>query len=358
MNTIDRYIVSTYVRNIFLAITALASLYVFQAMLSQLLDHSYPTYQIVYYNLLGLPQIVVQMMPPAIMISTVMTLSGFNRTNELTAFYSIGIGLGRIVIVVMSVVFIVSCLSLVLQDRILPPLFKKRTTYYWREMKKKTDFYLDFRQNKIWYRSKDMIYNLRTFDARTRTILGMAVYMFDDKFNLIQVIDAEKATYTRDGWKLLNGTVTVFSAEDSFPNTRKFAEKDLLIAENPQDFQEIEKEVDGLRIKELYRYIQKTKHSGVETKAYEVRLHSRISLSFIPIVMCVLGVPFSVRNRREGGFAKDIGLCLAVTFFYWLFYSVGLSLGTNGALPPVVSAWLPSAVFAAFAGIMVTRRQH
>jgi lipopolysaccharide export system permease protein len=88
-----------------------------------------------------------------------------------------------------------------------------------------------------------------------------------------------------------------------------------------------------------------------------VKFWSRFSLSFIPIVMCFLGVPFSVRNRREGGTAKDLGLCLAITFFYWLFYSVGLSLGTSGALPPWVAAWLPSAVFVALAAALIARQQ-
>jgi lipopolysaccharide export system permease protein len=79
-------------------------------------------------------------------------------------------------------------------------------------------------------------------------------------------------------------------------------------------------------------------------------------LSFIPLVLCVLGFPFSVRGRREGGTAKDLGLCLLVTFFYWLFYSVGLSLGTNGALPPWLAAWLPSSIFTALAVTLIARR--
>ena len=98
------------------------------------------------------------------------------------------------------------------------------------------------------------------------------------------------------------------------------------------------------------------KEAGADTKAYEVKLQSRYSLSFIPIVMCVLGVPFSIRSRREEGTAKDLTICLGLTFLYWLFYSIGLSLGTNGALPPWVAAWLPSAVFGVLAGILLRRK--
>jgi lipopolysaccharide export system permease protein len=55
--------------------------------------------------------------------------------------------------------------------------------------------------------------------------------------------------------------------------------------------------------------------------------------------------------------ARDLGLCLAITFFYWMFYSIGLSLGTNGALPPWVAAWLPSVVFAALAIVLLARKK-
>ncbi|MGZ3709784.1 MAG: LptF/LptG family permease, partial [Bdellovibrionota bacterium] len=284
--------------------------------------------------------------------------SGLSRTNELIACFAIGIGMKRLVALLVSVVFMFSCLLLVTQDRFLPALFKKRTTYYWRNMENKPNFFLDLKQDKIWYRSKNLIYNLRSFDPKTREILGMTVYEFDDDFHLLQVVDAEKADYTPGGWKLIKGTVTVFEKENQFPLTKEFATKDLLIAETPKEFQEIEKEVNGLRLKELWKYIQHTKSIGADTKSYEVQFHSRFSLSFIPLVMCVLGIPFSTKTRREGGAAKDLGLCLGITFFYWLFYSLSLSLGTNGALPPWLAAWLPSSIFVAVAAALIARQRR
>lgn len=347
-----------FLRSFLLAVAALSSLFFFQALLGEILEHAYPTEQILVYHLLNLPQVAVQMMPPAVLLATVFTLSGLNRTNELVACYAIGQGISRILTLFLSVVFIISCVILVVQDRILPPSFKKRTAYYWREMKKRPDFFLDIKQDKIWYRSKNLIYNLQLFNPRTNTIHGMTVYNFDEDFNLIQVVEAKKADFSRGGWTLKDGTVTVFTPEDPFPLTQQFERKDLVLSETPRDFQEIEKEVDGLRLKELYRYIQRMKTAGVDTKSTEVKFHSKISLGFIPLVMCILAVPFSTRSRREGGAAKDLGLCLAITFFYWLFYSVGLSLGANGALPPVVAAWLPSAIFGGLAGTLILRQRR
>ncbi len=272
------------------------------------------------------------------------------------ACYSIGVGLRRLMSLILGVVLIVSCLLLVVEDKILPLVYRKRTNFYWREMQKRPDFFVDIKRDKVWYRSKNMIYNLQLFDLNSKTIHGMALYTFDDDFNLLQVVNAEKAEYTQGRWKLENGIVTLFSKDSPFPMTQNFKEKDVVIAETPKDFQEIEKEVDGLRFQELYQYIQRMKKAGANTRSYEVKYHSRFSVSFIPIVMCFLAVPFSLTNRREGGAARDLGLCLILTFFYWLFYSVGLSLGTNGALPPWLAAWLPSSIFVALAATLIGRK--
>jgi len=356
MKTLDRYLAGMFVKNLLLAVLALSTLFLFQALLGEIWEHRFPIDQIVIYDLLGFPQIMVQMVPPSVLLATVFTLSGMNRVQELIACYSIGYGLKRIMSLFLMIVLTISCLLLMVQDRVLPRSFKKQQIYYWRVMKKKPDFFLDPKQDKIWYRSKNLIFNLQSFDRSSNTIQGMSIYTFDGSFNLVQVVEAEKAEFTQSGWKLKKGTVTVFNSGNSFPLVKGFDEKALLISETPKDFQEIEKEVDVLRLKELYRYISKRRSAGVDTKASEVKFHSKISLSFIPIVLCLLGVPFSTRGRREGGAAKDLGLCLLLTFFYWLFYSVGLSLGTNGALPPWLAAWLPSAIFAALAVMLIARR--
>ena len=355
MKTLDRYIAALFLKNIAVAVFGLTLIYLFQQITTMVIDEDYPLRQILIFNLFQVPAVFVQMAPPSVLIGTVLTLSGLNRSNELTAVFAIGIGLKRVMALLLIFVFAFSLTTLFLQDSVLPGLFKRRTNYYWREMKQRTDFYLDIKQNKIWYRSKNLIYNLKAFDLKTQQILGMTVYSFDDRFNLVQTVEAEKARYTPQGWKLVDGTVTQFLESDPFPINQKFNELRLQIQETPKDFQEIEKEVDGLGLSELRNYIGRNEVAGVDVKSYQVKYHSRFSLSFIPIVMCIMGVPFSVRGRREGGLAKDMGICLAITFFYWLFYSIGLSLGTNGALPPVVAAWAPTVMFTALALALVSR---
>ncbi len=357
MKTLAQYISILFVKNLLVAVLGLAFLYTFNGILGMILDGKFPLQQILVFNALKFPETLVEMIPPSAMIGTVLTLSSLSRTNELVACYSLGVGLRHVMAIVMSIVFMSCCLSLMVQDRILPPVFRKRTIYYWQEMKGRSDFYIDVKQAKVWYRSGDLIFNLKSFDHVKKAIYGMSVYTFDSEFDLVQVTEAKEALFTTEGWRLKNGTVTLFNPKDHFPLTQKFEEKDLLIAETPKDFQEIEKEVDGLRLKELYRYVEKTRKAGIDTKSHEVTLQYRISLSFIPIIMSLLAVPFAVGKRREGGLGLDLGIGLAVTFVYWLFYSLSLSMGRSGTLHPIVAAWLPSFFFAGLAVVLLTKRK-
>lgn len=357
MKTLDRYLAGIFSKNLVVGILAMTCLFLFQSMFTDLYERSYPLHQILYFHWLNVPRTIVEMAPASTLMATVLTLSSLSRTQELVACYSIGFGLKRIMMLIATIVVIESCLILITEDRILPPLFRLRTNYRYQVMLKQPDFFLDIKRDKIWYRSKNMIYNLQRFDSKAKTIYGMSIYFFDEQFALLQAINAERAEFTPTGWKLFNGSVTIFTNEDPFPLAKDFKEKEVLISETPKDFQEIEKEVEGLRIKDLNRYIQKLKQSGADTKSYEVKLHSRISLCFVPFVMCLLAVPFSVGQRRAGGVAKDLGVCLLVTFSYWLFYSSGLSLGSKGALPPWLAAWLPSLIFVAVGAALITRRQ-
>jgi lipopolysaccharide export system permease protein len=356
VRTLDRYLAITFLRNFIPAWFGLVSLFFLQAMIAELLEQPYPASQILWRGVLGLPVIFLQMAPPAVLAGTVMTLSGFSRTGELTAFFAVGFGKARIIATLGAVVFMLCCLLLVFQDRIAPLFVKKRTTYFWHVMKNRPDFFLDVKRDKIWYRSKNLIFNLRSFDSASRTIHGMSVYTLDEGFQLVQLVEARKGVHTRSGWQLQDGTVTVFESGNAFPLTQKFDRKELLIAETPKDFQEIEKEVDTLRLRELSAYIDRIRAAGTNTRAFEVKFHSRIAVCFIPLIMCWLGVPFSMGNRRSGGVARDLGLALLVTFFYWLFYSISLSLGLNGALHPWLAAWLPSMIFLAVLVALAARK--
>src|SRR6478736_3324585 len=108
MKTLDRYIAGIFIRNLAMAVIGMSALFLFQSMFTDLYDHNFPTQQILIYHFMNLPQISVQMAPPAVLLATVLTLSGLSRTHELIACYAIGFGLKRLMTIIAGVVVLVS----------------------------------------------------------------------------------------------------------------------------------------------------------------------------------------------------------------------------------------------------------
>lgn len=347
MRILDRYILFEFVRSFLIALLALATVFFIADYLRGVWDAEVSPMALLKYGAYQLPAIICQMVPPAAMLGTTICLSLLNRKNELTAIHASGIGLSHVSTLIFGAIFIACCFTLVTYDRVVPPLARKRTSYYWRVIKKRPDFTVDIKTSKIWYRSKNYIYNLRVYDNATSTIHGIGIYFFDNRFQLMQHVEAETAHYDvkQNEWDLKDGMLTIFPEGQSFPLSKHFAEKRLTLPETPKDFLEIDKQVETLRLKELLTFIKRNKDAGLDTKTYEVDFHSRIAVSFIALVMGLLAIPYSVRPKREGGLGKDLAICIGWIFSYWLLFSLSLSLGRSGAIAPAMSVWGPSALF-------------
>lgn len=356
MKLLDRLVLSEFIRNFVLAILVLTFIFFISELLRGVWDAEVPSAVLVKYTAMLLPQIFCQMVPPAAMLGTMTTLSLLNRRNELTAIHSSGVSIGHVSFLIFGAIFIACCFTLVTYDRIVPPLNKQRMVFYWKEIKGRKDFSLDIKTSKIWYRSKNYIYNLRLFDKKKNLIEGIGIYLFDQNFKLQQHIEAERAAFSPNGeWNLKNGMLTVFTEEDPFPYNKRFTEKKIKLPESPKDFLEIEKQVETLRIKELWTFIKRNKTAGIDTKEYEVDFHSRLAISFIPLIMGLLAVPFSIRPKRQGGFGKDLSIGLGFVFSYWLIFTFTMSMGRSGLLAPALSVWGPSILFLMIAIALITK---
>lgn len=357
MSILDRYIASEFWKAFIASLLAFLALYIGSDAAQQSIKEDIPPAYALQFSLYQIPEILVMLLPAACLMGTIISLSSIGRRNELIVMFASGISFARIAFVILCLVFIVCCGSFIITDRVIPPLTKAKARFYRTVIQKKPDFRTDIRRSKIWYRSTNIIYNLRAFDLTKNQIHGLSIYTFDNKFNLAQSIEAKRATYEGNNWILENGHVTIFTGNPVFPKNLKFAKKRITIPENPDDFREIEKKVETLRLKRLWRFIERNKEAGIDTHAYEVMFWSKISMALVPIVMAILGIPFTNVNPRNSSIARDVGICFFIIIIYWLIYSTALSLGKSGSMPPFLAAWLPNLLFFGLGIFLIIRRK-
>lgn len=355
MSILDRYISAEFWKSFFGSLLAFLTLFMSANALRQGVQEEIPAVYAFQYTLYQIPEIIVMLFPASCLMGTLICLSSMARKNELVAMFANGISLARIAFVLLCLVFIVCCISFIVTDRVLPPLSKAKAHFYRTVIEQKPDRMTDINQNRIWYRSNNLIYNIGAFDSRKDTILGISIYTFDEAFNLVQQLEAKRALFEDDLWQLEDGVVTIFEGDPPFPLSQPFVRKPVKLEEKPEDFREIEREVETLRLKHLWRFITRNAAAGIDTNAYEVLFWSKISMALVPLVMAILAIPFGVYQQRHSSLVRDITVCFFLIIVYWLFYSTALSMGKSGTIPPLIAAWLPSVVFFILGVSMILR---
>lgn len=345
MSLIDRYILKLFLMYLAAGVLIFVTLYLTVDVMSFAVKYADAgAGTLIKYYSYHTPWIIYQLMPMACLMATLFTLSTLSRTNELTALFSMGMSLRRIAMPILIAVAVVSVLVFGVGDQLLPRFIQKRNYVEYVDIKKRPGLYSTVKTNKIWFRTENILFNIKTLNPESASAQGITLYYFDPTWQLTQLIAASRVEMKGDLWDLKDGLVTLFATESSFPLTRTFETKTITMNEDLKDIQSSSNSSDIMSLRELSRFIDRNKEAGLDTLRYEVDYHAKFGFAFAAFVMSLVGVPFSVSRQRSGGTFMNIGVCLALAFLYWVAYSSGLTLGEHAVLPPILAAWGPNLI--------------
>jgi lipopolysaccharide export system permease protein len=306
-----------------------------------------------YYTL----EIIYQLIPVACLLATVFTLSSLNKNSELIVMFSLGMSLLRVSLPIIIMVTVFSVATFFLSNEFMTKVIDKKNYIYLAQMKKKPWMYATSKQENIWYRSGQNIFNIDLLNAKEARAFGVTVYTFSLEWSLQQILEAKEAKIENGQWTLENGKVTVFYDASAAPISEPFGQRVLTLGENVIDIKTSSKASASMGVRELKKYIERNKDAGLNTTAFEVDYHAKFSFVFTAIVMVLLGIPFSTSNNRSGGVLINLQICLLLTLVYWAIYSSGLTLGRYGAVPPMLAAWGPNLAMIVFGYFLIWRQK-
>jgi lipopolysaccharide export system permease protein len=106
-------------------------------------------------------------------------------------------------------------------------------------------------------------------------------------------------------------------------------------------------------LKQILRFIRTPEVGARPVHVYQTWLQERISLVLKPLLMILLAAPAANLTRRQAGMAGSLGYGIAAGFAYFVADGLGLAFGEAGKLPPLIAAWSPGLIFAAFGAYIV-----
>jgi lipopolysaccharide export system permease protein len=173
-------------------------------------------------------------------------------------------------------------------------------------------------------------------------LTGLHSYTLHEPFRLSKIMEADSATFIEGEWRMEkvrhrqvmgDGRVEVFEKPyDIMPFSLE-----------PEDFQKwLSTSPQQMTLYQLHDYIEWATQDGHNPLRYATDYWARVAYSMVPLVMILLGVSIGLRGGgvRSVGVAKGLGQTLAIGFLFWAAHSVGIVLGQNGAVMPIVGSWI------------------
>jgi lipopolysaccharide export system permease protein len=362
MLILDRYLFGRFLKNFLMSMAVFVFLYIIIDVLSNLSDilkNHPPLIKVAEFYLYSVPTILSQTAPVASLLATLFTLGGFNQSNEVIAMRAAGLSIVHIVRPLIMFGLFLSLALFVMNETVTPYALKmsKEIKLYYIE---KSDSGKSEKpiENVAVYGFNNRLFFINKLYPKSQTIEGLTILEHDEHQNVRSKIFAEKAVWRNNRWVLYQCFIYQMGEGQAIRGEPLyFTDKTIKIQETPDDFYRQNIPVDSMNARELSAYIAKLPEgqSGPAISRLKVDLYQKTSLPFTSLIIILLGIPSSIAIRGRAVAFSSIGLCLGISFIFYVLFAVSIAVGKGGGLPPFLAAWLSHIVFGSLAVFFFSR---
>jgi lipopolysaccharide export system permease protein len=343
---IDRYLAGEFVRIFAISLAVVTSLYVtvdFFDRIGNLFDTGASVTTIARYFFYKAPLLISRVIGFAALFSTLFSLGVLVRSREIIALRSSGISVERIASPLMLLGLLICALTFVWNEKLVPIFTRNAENIYKSEIRNKQQKSV-LGTHDIWIRGEDSFINVDYFDPRASTVENATIFLLNRDFSLRALVEIPKAQWSGNGWKTDEATQWNFMPDGT--TLQQSVITALPISETPEDLKLLARDPEEFSYFDLQKQIADMKSKGIDATAYEVDLQTKLAIPFIAPLMVFLAIPFALKRKLSGSLSLSFGIAMIIGFGYWVLTAFCISLGHSAALPPGVSAWTPTFIFA------------
>jgi lipopolysaccharide export system permease protein len=359
IRTLDRYIVRELGGPSFFGLSAFSLIFAATYILniSRLVsdDHA-PVWAAIEYFIYQMPQIIVLVIPMALLLGTLLALQRLSGESELTAMKAGGISLIRIVRPILLTGFAVSILSLALQE-LFVPFAQERAAYLLNDV---------IRHVGMTAAGLDVSIPLPGgghqltaaggYDTARATLRDVTVIQYDRGNLPQQVIFSAEARFLTNKWLFTNARTYHFDAD----GTAVSSIDPLLQIDLGEDPSRILQRAsnnnpDELSRAKLHDILSSKTLSDLQQRKYRSAYDAKLAQPFACLVFTLIALPFGLRPARGSGTSVGFGLAVAIVFVYYVILTIARGVATSDPPISVYCAWAPNLLFSGI-GITMLRR--
>jgi lipopolysaccharide export system permease protein len=360
MKIIDKYLIKQFLQTIVFGLLGFTFIFiVIDAMenLDDFIDQSVPALKIIHYYIVFSPEIIRLMTPVAVLFAALFTAGKAANLSELTAIKASGVSLYRFMLPFVITTILISLFSVYFSGYVVPMANKTKLNIEQEYLKKN----ISFSGSNIYFQdSKQRIVSISFFDYNSNRANRVSIQDFNAT-NLKQMksrIDAVSLSYDtlKNIWVANNGIKRDFDGIHQSADYFTSLEIPNLNF-SPSDLLKKQTRPSEMNLTELNELVKSQQNAGNDPTSTLIEYHSRIAFAMTSVIVVLFGLPISA-NKRKGGIASQVGLNILVTFLYLVFMKVSQAFGKNGALNPVITAWLANFLFMIAAAVNLWRAKE
>ena len=297
------------------------------------------------------PDIIKQLMPLVALFSSLVTFWKLGRSSQLVIMRVSGASIWRLIFPLFVFLGLYTTADFLFLNNLSAQFMQKFEQHNTKTFKGK-DSHIRLSSSGLWLREglekKYAIVQIKNLELKKRSLNKVSFFIFSNKNNLVERIEARQALLKPDGWFLKD--------VDFFVPNRPLSHQKTFFWPTHLDLQSIETQFwgpDTIPFWQLSQYITILQEAGLSTIKHEMQWHTTLSRPLLLLTMAFLGafISFWVMQRRM----KFSVILLIISFAYLIYvlFNVVGAMGQNHSIPLFLSAWAPPLMSLFFSAAML-----
>lgn len=300
-----------------------------------------------YFNFI--PFLLNLFSPIFVFISVIFFTSKMADKSEVVAILSGGVSYSRFLRPYMLVALLIGFFSYNLNAWIIPRSDKNRVEF---ENRYTRNLEHNYKQNIKQQIRPGMIMSLQNYNYLDSFGYRIQLeHVEDGRLKSRLFGDKIRWNHEANTWRISNYRIREF-LPDGTERLTSGAYLDTMVPFDPEDFFRRQEDVQSFNMKELDRYIELENMRGTSNAFfYKTEKQRRYASPFAMLILTFIGVCVSSAKIRRG-VGKNLAKGILISFFYLFVIQFFTSMGSKGAMHPVLAVWIPNVAFMFVAGYL------
>ena len=335
-NYISKQFLLTFLKTVFIFVTLAFILNIFEEI-NFFKDLNVSMGVPIFLTFLNIPSIIFEIFPFIFLITTQFFFIKLIEQNENISFKNFGLRNSKIIKLLAILSFLIGVMLVTIFYNLSSNL--KHSYLDIKNSYAKDNKYLAvITENGIWIKdaTEGITSIINAEDLKGNFLNNVDIVQFDEDFNFIQNVSAEKINIKNKSWKSESALIN-----NELESNQRVNDYELKTNIDFRDINSLFSNLTSLSIFELNELKNKYKEINYSSIEVDSAIQKIISFPFYLMLMTILSstIMMNIKQNRTKVFHLIFGILISVIIYYLSFFFE--ELGKNEQVPVAVSIWVP-----------------